>query len=97
MADKEKRFRKILLKRGLKGRLKSVATLEEAHVVLVNEKEHSKTQIMGKGTYLEKIERGYTFPEEEVYYAISPNPRDTRHIEDKLLSNAFSYEKITPK
>ena len=56
MADKEKRLRKILLKRGLKGKPKLVATLEEAHIILVNEKEHSKTQIMEKGTYLEKID-----------------------------------------
>ena len=95
MADKEKRFRKILSKKCLKGRLKLVATLEEAHIIIIeNKQSHSKTQIMGKGTYLEMIEKGYTAPEEEVYYAISPNPRDTRHIEDKLLSNAFSYEKI---
>ena len=45
MADKEKRFRKILSKFSLKGKLKSVATLDEAHIVIVedrNDKSNSK-------------------------------------------------------
>ena len=37
MADKEKRLRKILVKIGKKGVLKHVGTLEEAHVVLLED------------------------------------------------------------
>ena len=37
MADKEKRLRKILSKRGCKGKLKLVATLEEASIVVVED------------------------------------------------------------
>ena len=91
MADKEKRLRKILTKLGMKGRLKLVASLDEAHLVLVQDKQcASRTKLIGKDSWLIFIERGYTFPEEDVYYVISPNPRDRKHIEEKYLSNAFA-------
>ena len=90
MADKEKRLRKILTKLGMKGRLKLVASLE-AHLVLVQDKQcASRTKLIGKDSWLIFIERGYTFPEEDVYYVISPNPRDRKHIEEKYLTNAFA-------
>ena len=90
MADKEKRLRKILVKKGWKGKLKSVATLEEARLVLVNRRGHSELQLIGKDNYLTMIEKGYTFPEEEVYYVVSPNPRDSKHIEEKYVTNAVA-------
>ena len=91
MADKEKQFRKILTKLGLKGRLKLVASLDEAHLILVQDKRcASRTKLMGKDSWLIFIERGYTFPEEDVYYVISSNPRDRKHIEEKYLTNAFA-------
>ena len=95
MADKEKRFRKILSKKGWKGRLKLVATLEEADIILVNNR--YTINLIGKGTYLEMIEKGYTAPEEEVYYVVSTNPRNTWNIEHKMLSNAFCCCKNPPK
>ena len=90
MADKEKRFRKILVKKCLKGKLKLVATLEQARFVLVNRKGLSELLFIKKETYLELIERGYNFPREEVYFAVSSNPRDSKHIEERYLSNAFA-------
>ena len=96
MADKEKRLRKILLKKGWKGKLKLVATLEEAHLILVNKKERSKIQLIRKGTYLEMIEKGYTTPEEEVYYVVSTNPRNRKLIEEKYLTNPFAVVKTSP-
>ena len=90
MADKEKRFRKILVKKCLKGKLKLVATLEQARFVLVNRKGLSELLFIKKEAYLELIERGYNFPEEEVYFAVSSNPRDSKHIEERYLSNAFA-------
>ena len=90
MADKEKRFRKILLKRGLKGRVKLVDTLEQAHFVLVNRKGLGELFFVKKEACLELIERGYTFPEEEVYFTVSSNSRDSKHIEERYLTNAFS-------
>ena len=49
MADKEKRLRKILVKRGMKGKLKPVDTLEEAHIIVVeNRNDKKKTKLIGK-------------------------------------------------
>ena len=96
MADKEKRFRKILVKKGWKGKLKLVATLEEARIILVNNKERCIVNIIGKGTYLEMIEKGYTAPEEEVYYVVSTNPRNAWQIEHKMLTNAFAAVRTPP-
>ena len=90
MADREKRFRKILLKKCLKGKLKLVDTLEQSHFALVNRKGLSELLFIKKGVYSEMIERGYTFPEEEVYFTVSSNPRDSKHIEEKYLTNGFS-------
>ena len=98
MADKEKRLRKILTKRGLKGLLKSVGTLEEAHIVVVeNRNDKKKTKLIGKDSYLRMVENGYTFPEEAVYFTVSSNPRDKMHIEQTMLSNAFATTKSLPR
>ena len=90
MADKEKRLRKILVKKGFKGKLKSVATIEEAHLICVeNSQCISKTIITGKDTYKQLLEEGHTFPEDQVHYLVSSNPRNTWHIEHKILSNSY--------
>ena len=95
MADKEKRLRKILTKLGLKGKLKSVATLEEAHLVCIENRQYSRESIfIGKDTYRKKTEEGYTFPEDQVHYLISPNPRNVRNIEQQFTSNSFGVLKI---
>ena len=96
MEDKEKRLRKILVKINMKGRLKLVASLDEAHLVLVEDKQcASRTKLIGKDSWLIMIEKGYTFPEEEVYYVVSANPRDRKHIEQKYLTNAFACVQTT--
>ena len=96
MADKEKRLRKILVKRGIKGKLKLVDTLEEAHIIIV-ENRNDKTKLIGKDSYLGMVENGYTFPEETVYFTVSSNPRDKMHIEKTMLSNAFATTKSLPR
>ena len=63
MADKEKQLRKILVKINMKGRLKLVATLEEAHLILVQDKRcASRTKLIGKDTYLEMVVKVTLFP-----------------------------------
>ena len=94
MADKEKRLRKILAKKGYKGQFKSVATLEEAHmIVLENEQTITKTQIIAKDTYRKFLEEGYTFPEDKVHYVVSSNPRNTWNIENRFMSNSYGHLK----
>ena len=99
MADKEKRLRKLLAKSALKGQLKSVATLEEARIVLIilDIQSLSKFHFVSKDTYLKMIERGYTFPEENFYYLVSTNPRNSKRIEERYLTNAFAFVKPVPK
>ena len=81
MADKEKRLRKILSKRGWKGRLKSVATLEEAYLIIIeNEQSSTKNQLVEKDTYIKALEYGYTFAEDRVHYLVPSNPRDVQHV-----------------
>ena len=46
-----------------------------------------------KEIYLELIERGHTFPEEEVYFVVSSNPSDSKHIVERYLAHGFSYYK----
>ena len=97
MADKEKRLRKALLNLNLKGKLKMVKTLEEAHRVLINDRGHGRFRLTRKDIYIKILKDGYTFPEEEVYYLVSTNPRDARSIERKYLTSAVANIKTKPK
>ena len=81
MADKEKRIQKILAKAGFKGKLKSVATLEEAYMIIIEDGQSmTKTQLVEKDTYVKALENGYTFPEDKVHYLVPSNPRDARNV-----------------
>ena len=81
MADKEKRLRKILSKKGFKGHFKSAATLEEAHIIIIeNGQSMTKTQLIEKDSYVMALENGYTFPENRVHYLVPSNSRDVRHV-----------------
>ena len=93
MADKEKRFLKIMYRKRWNRRIKLVNTLEQSHCVLVHIKELGKLLFIKKEIYLELIERGHTFPEEEVYFVVSSNPSDSKHIVGRYLAHGFSYYK----
>ena len=98
MADKEKRLRKILVKKGLKGLVKSVGTLEEAHIIIVENRQCiNKTMIIRKDTYEQFLEEGHTFPEDQVHYTTSNNPRNTVNIERKIMSNSYGIVRRGPK
>ena len=88
MADKEKRLRKILDKIDMRGKLKSVATLEEAHIVLEDVPEKScKYGIYRKGEYQQELTNGYAFPEDRVHFLVHANPRNRRQLEQNLMTN----------
>ena len=98
MSDKEKRLRKILVKKGLKGRLKLVPSLDDAHLVYIeNIQCHTKSMLIGKDTYSKMLERGNVFPDEIVFYLVSTNPRNMYQIEQQFLLNAFGSMKPVPK
>ena len=98
MADKENRFRKMLSRKGWKGRLKSVATLEEAHIIIIEDGQSMiKTQLIEKDMYVMALENGYTFPEDRVHYLVPSNPRDTQHLarsESSLSGNMRHLRQI---
>ena len=86
MADKAKRLRKILVKGGLKGVLKPVNTLEEAHIIIIDGKPNAKC--VGVDTYKQWIDEGHTFPEESIHYLVSSNPRNAWHIDQRFIANS---------
>ena len=89
MADKEKRLRKILSRRGWKGRLKSVATLEEAHMIIIEDGQSmTKTLFIDKDMYVMALENGYTFPEDRIHYLVPSNPRDVRNVAQSASSSS---------
>ena len=72
----------------MRGQLKSVGTLEEARIVLV-EDPHSATNnsFYDKAGYRTVLENGYTFPEERDHFLVSTNPRNRRHVERSVMTN----------
>ena len=94
MADKLKRLRKILIKKGLKGVLKPVENPEDAHIILIEDKQSlDQTVIVGKDTYKVMIEEGHTFPEDNVYFLVSANPRNRWNIEKRLFTSMIGFVK----
>ena len=88
MADKEKRLRKILIKIGKRGVLKHVGTLEEAHVVLVENHTNPfniKYAFYKKEEYQYVLTNGYGFPEERVYFLVATNPRNWQQVAQSVL------------
>ena len=90
MADKEKRLRKILTKIYMKGVVKRAKTLEESHLVLVeNANDPSLYTFYKKEDYKEILDHGYTFPDDLVHYLIPSNPRNRRKVEQSIMTNKF--------
>ena len=89
MADKEKRIQKSLAKAGFKGKLKSVKTLEEATVVVV-EDPHDRTKniVCDIPHYQIALERIRPFPTDRVHFLTSTNPRNKNLVERGLFSQA---------
>ena len=86
MADKEKRLRKILFIRGWKGKLKSVATLEEAYMIMIEDGQCiNRSIIVDKDAYVRALEKGYTFPEDRIHYLAPRNPRDARNLTRSVI------------
>ena len=93
MAEKSKRLRKILEKAGLKGQLKQVGSLDEAHLVLImNPDRRAQFAFAGKDEYKWALENGETPPEGEIYFLVSTNPRNQWGIAPRLLTNKFGME-----
>ena len=96
MADKEKRIQKLLTKAGFKGKLKSVKTLEEATVVIVEDPhDRTKNAVYDIRRYQIELEESGPFPTDRVYFLTSTNPRNKNLVERGLFSQAKGL-KILP-
>ena len=96
MADKAKRLRKILEKAGLKGQLKQVARIEDAHIILLTDPIRFTYLIfVGKDDYIETLATGEDdfIRDRMIYYLVSSNPRNRWSIEQRLLTNKFGMTK----
>ena len=48
----------------------------------------TKSQLIGKDSYVMALENGYTFPEDRVHYLVPNNPRDVRHVVRSTTSSS---------
>ena len=77
MADKEKRIRKFLDKINIKGKLKTVKTLDEASVIIILDPHTAVNSFLyDKAGYQAALSRGETFPEDMVHFLTPTNPRN---------------------
>ena len=87
MANKEKRLRKILLNSRMKGQLKSVKTLDEAIIIIVRDPHRpDKIGFFNKLGYQTELDRGETFPEENVYFTVPSNPRNINGVIKSIIT-----------
>ena len=98
MAENGKRLNKFLDKAGLKGKLRPVESLEEEHIIVIEDKQClSRSKFMRKDEYKRLVENDRTFPSDIVHFLVSTNPRNGSHIEKKLISNRFGSIKFRYK
>ena len=87
MADKEKRIQKFLTKVGLKGKLKSVKTPEEATVVVVEDpRDRVKNVFYDIHHYQIELERSGPFSVDRVHFLTSTNPRNKGLVEQGIFT-----------
>ena len=93
MADKEKRLRKFLNRMNIKGKLKTVKTLNEASIIIILDPHTAiKSLFYDKAGYLTVISRGVTYPEEMVHFLTPTNPRNIDLVTRGLLSKTYGLE-----
>ena len=89
MADKEKRLRKLLNKINIKGKLKTVKTLDEASVIIIMDPHTiANSFIYDKAGYQTALSRGKTFPEDMVHFLTPINPRNKDLVTHGILLKA---------
>ena len=87
MADKEKRIQKFLNRLKMKGKLKSVKTLEEANIIIVEDLQcRGKNVFFNKQGYEQALSRGNTFPEDSVHFMVPTNPRNTMEVARSIIT-----------
>ena len=89
MVDKEKRLRKLLNKINIKGKLKTVKTLDEASLIIILDPHTLVNSFLyDKAGYQTALSRGVTFPEDTVHFLTSTNPRNKDLVTHGILFKA---------
>ena len=87
MTDKNKRLEKILKKKGIKGWLKPVDSLENSQFVLVKNKRciYNSFLVRAEG-YKTLLERGETYPPDIVHFLVNTNKRNVLNVNNSILT-----------
>ena len=87
MIDKNKRLEKILKKKGIKGWLKPVDSLENCQLVLVENKICVyNSSVLRPDDYKTKLERGETYSPDIVHFLVNSNKRNVLNVNNGLLT-----------
>ena len=86
MTDKNKRLEKISEKKGIKGWLKPVDSLENSHFVLVENKRcaYKSFLIKTKDYKILLLERGETYPPDIVHFLVNSNKRNVLNVNNSI-------------
>ena len=87
MTDKNKRLEKILKKKGIKGWLKPVDSLENSQFVIVEDKRCVYNSLLLRTEdYKTLLERGETYPPDIVHFLVNSNKRNVFNVNNSLLT-----------
>ena len=87
MTDKNKRLERILKKKGIKGWLKPVDSLENCFFVLVENKSCFYNRfLLRTDDYKTLLERGETYPPDIIHFLVHSNKRNVLNINNSLLT-----------
>ena len=87
MTDKIKRLEKILKKKGIKGWLKPVDSLENCQLVLAEDKRCVYNSfVIRKVDYKTQLERGETYSPDIVHFLVNSNKRNVLNVNNGLLT-----------
>ena len=75
----------------MKGKLKTVKTLQEASIVVVLD---SNSTFFEKVGYQIALSRGETFPEDRVHFLKSTNPRNSQMVTRGLMTKTYRISEI---
>ena len=87
MTDKNKQLEKILRKKGLKGWLKPVDSLDNSQFVLVeNKKCLYNSLLLTTEDYKTLLKRGETYSHDIVHFLVNSNKRNIFNVKSSLLT-----------
>ena len=88
MTDKNKRLEKILKKKGIKGWLKPVDSLENSQFILVENKRcvYNSFLLRTEDYKILLLERGETYSPDIVHFLVNSNKRNVLNVNNSILT-----------